>query len=243
MCVKIDIWSDIVCPFCYIGKRHLERALEGFAHRDDVDIVWHSFELDPQAPAELSEGLVDHIAAKYGISREQSQASQEQVAARAAEVGLEFAWREAKPGNTFDAHRLVHLAAQHGLADAAHERFMRAYFTQGLSVADHDTLVRLATEVGLDEAQVREVLAGSTYGDAVRADESQAQAYGITGVPLFVLADKYGISGAQPIEVFEQALDQVWSELHPSPAPTPLTPLGAVSTDAADAPVCGPDGC
>lgn len=238
--MKIDIWSDIVCPFCYIGKRHLELALAKFPHRDDVQIVWHSFELDPSAPAELPEGLVEHIAHKYGMSEAQSIASQEDIAARAAAVGLDFEWRKAIPGNTFDAHRLVHLAATHGLADAAHERFMRAYFSEGRRVGDPDVLVDLATEIGLDEAEVREVLGGDRFAEDVRADEAQAQAYGISGVPFFVLDGLYGVSGAQPVELFDQALQQVWDEAHPAPA---FSAVPGITVRADESAACGPDGC
>ncbi|WP_312295738.1 DsbA family oxidoreductase, partial [Dermacoccus nishinomiyaensis] len=155
--MKIDIWSDIVCPFCYIGKRHLELALDGFEHADDVEIAWHSFELDPTIEAVPDTTLVEKIAAKYGMTPEQSERSQEDIAARAAEVGLEFNWREAKFGNTFDAHRLVHLAAQHGRATEAHERLMRAYFTEGVAVGDTTELQRLGEEIGLPADDVRRV--------------------------------------------------------------------------------------
>lgn len=213
--MKIDIWSDIVCPFCYVGKRHLERALDGFAHRDDVEIVWHSYELDPTIEAVSDQSLVEKIAAKYGMTPEQSQASQEQIAERAAAVGLEFNWREARFGNTFDAHRLVHLAAAHGRQGEAEERLMRAYFTEGQAVGDHDTLRTLAGELDLPADEVDSLLAGQDYADAVRADEEKARLYGITGVPFFVIDEKYGISGAQPVELFEQALDQAWREANP----------------------------
>ncbi len=233
--MKIDIWSDIVCPFCYIGKRHLEQALADFEHRDEVEIVWHSFELDPSAPAVADKSLVEKIADKYGISVEESTRMQEQVAASAEAAGLTLAWSEARYGNTFDAHRLVHLAATKGLADAAHERLMRAYFTEGLAVGDHDTLVRLGAEIGLDEAEVRELLGGDGLAVEVRADQEQARAYGITGVPFFVLDGKYGVSGAQPVELFRQALAQAWAERSP-------LQMVAATGEKGD-PTCGPDGC
>lgn len=225
--MKIDIWSDIVCPFCYIGKRHLELALDGFEHKDDVEIVWHSFELDPMIESVPDATLVEKIAAKYGMSLEQSQRSQEDIAARAAEVGLEFNWREAKFGNTFDAHRLVHLAATHGLASEAHERLMRAYFTEGVAVGDTNELQRIGEELGLPAEGVRDLFSDDRFADAVRADEETARNAGISGVPFFVFADKYAVSGAQPVELFRQALAQTWSEVH------------AGSGDASDA---GPDG-
>lgn len=208
--MKIDIWSDIVCPFCYIGKRHLELALDGFEHADDVEIAWHSFELDPTIEAVPDTTLVEKIAAKYGMTPEQSERSQEDIAARAAEVGLEFNWREAKFGNTFDAHRLVHLAAQHGRATEAHERLMRAYFTEGVAVGDTTELQRLGEEIGLPADDVRRVLAGDEFTQDVRADEAAARQIGITGVPFFVLDERLAVSGAQPVETFERALTQAW---------------------------------
>jgi predicted DsbA family dithiol-disulfide isomerase len=223
--MKVDIWSDVVCPFCYIGKRRLEQALEGFAHRDEVEVVWHSFQLDPGAPAIAEGSTVDMLAAKYGMTREQAIASQESLAANAATVGLEFNWQQTRAGNTFDAHRLIHLAADRGLADAAKERLLRAYFTEGQQIGDPSVLVGLAVEVGLDEAQVRAALASDAHADDVRADIAQAQAYGIRGVPFFVIDGKYGISGAQPTPVFAQALEQVWAEAHP---------LQMVATDGGD---------
>jgi predicted DsbA family dithiol-disulfide isomerase len=230
--MKVDIWSDVVCPFCYVGKRRLEEALESFAHRDDVEVVWHSFQLDPGAPAIAEGRTVEKLAAKYGMTLEQAVAAQESLAANAATVGLEFNWQETKSGNTFDAHRLIHLAAGQGKADAMKERLLRAFFTEGEQIGDREVLVRLAGEAGLDEGQAREVLESETHADDVRADIAQAQAYGIRGVPFFVIDGKYGISGAQPTELFSQALTQAWTEAHP---------LQMVSTDG-DA-TCEGDSC
>ena len=224
--MRIDIWSDIVCPFCYIGKRHLELALERFEHRDQVEVVWHSFELDPTIEAVSDQPLAEKIASKYGISLAQSEASQESVAERAASVGLEFNWREAKFGNTFDAHRLVHLAATHGLADTAHERLMRAYFTEGVAVGDHAELQRLGEEIGLPADEVRRVLAEGEYADAVREDEEQARGLGVSGVPFFVLDQRLAVSGAQPVELFTQALERAWRESQPLETLTAGTPGG-----------------
>ncbi|MDO4263706.1 MAG: DsbA family oxidoreductase [Deinococcus sp.] len=220
--LSIDIWSDIVCPFCYIGKRELERALADFPQREQVDIRWHSFELDPSIPADPGGTLVQAIAAKYGLDEAQAAASQEQIAARAASVGLEFNWRQARFGNTFDAHRLVHLAGQHGLADAAHERLMQAYFTEGQLVSDPVVLRRLGSEIGLPAAEVDRVLGSHAYAHEVRADEARAGALGIRGVPFFVLGGQYGVSGAQPADVLRAALEQAWAAQHPQP----LTLLG-----------------
>lgn len=231
--MKIDIWSDIVCPFCYIGKRHLELALEQFPHRDQVEVVWHSFQLDPTAPAEVTEPSSQMLARKYGMSVEQARANQQALEQQAAGVGLEYHLETARTGNTFDIHRVIHLAAEQGLGDAAHERFMKAHFTDNEPVNDPEVLVRLATEVGLEESRVREVLAGQEYADAVRADIAQAAAYGARGVPFFVLAEAVGVSGAQPVEVFSRALDQAWATANP------LQMVG----EAADGEACEGDSC
>ena len=217
--MEIDIWSDIVCPFCYVGKRRLEAALADFAHADEVTVRWHSFELDRGAEPVSDVPLVDLVAAKYGTSREQAVEQHRSLAAAATGVGLEFNWEQARYGNTFDAHRVVHLAAEHGLADAAHERLMRAYFTDGLPVGDRDTLVRLAAEIGLDPDTVRAMLESDDYGNHVRSDQATAKMLGIESVPFFVLDRKYGVSGAQPVEVFTQALETAWSTRHEVPEP------------------------
>lgn len=207
--MRIDIWTDIVCPFCFIGKRHLELALENFEHRDDIELAWHSFELDPTIAREAGGPLAEKIAQKFSIPLEQSEQAQRDVAAQAATVGLEFNWEQAQYGNTFNAHRLVHLAAHHGLATQAQTRLMRAYFTEGINIADHDALQRLGAEIGLPTDAVHSMLSGDEYGQAVRADEAQAGEMGISGVPFFVFDGKYAISGAQPVETFAQALHQM----------------------------------
>lgn len=213
--VKIDIWSDVVCPFCYIGKRHLESALAQFPHRDQVEVIWHSFQLDPDAPRTTEEPTSEMLARKYGMSLEQARQNERQLEAQAATVGLEYNLANTRMGNTFDAHRLIQLAARVGLADAAHERFMRGYFTDGEQIGDHESLVRMATDIGLEEARVREVLASAEFAQEVRADVDRARAYGARGVPFFVFAESVGVSGAQPVEVFSQALTQAWVAAHP----------------------------
>lgn len=231
--MKIDIWSDVVCPFCYVGKRHFEQALARFPHRDQVEVVWHSFELDPHAEKAPEGNVVDLVSRKYGLSRDQAEASQRQIAAMAAQAGLDFQWEQCRPGNTFDAHRLIQLASERGLADAAEERLFRAYFTEGELVSDTETLVRLADEIGLDPVEVGQVLASDGFAEAVRADESRASAYGIRGVPFFVLDERLGVSGAQPVEAFTQALEQAWGSREP---------LTMVSGPSAG-PVCEDDSC
>jgi predicted DsbA family dithiol-disulfide isomerase len=233
--VKIDIWSDIVCPFCYLGKRRLELALETFEHRDEIEVTWHSFELDRAAEPVSDRALVDLLATKYGITRAQAVDQHRSIASSAAELGLEFNWGQARYGNTFDAHRLVHLAGEHGLADLAQERLMRAYFTDGFAVGDRDTLVSLSGEIGLDEAEVRGMLDSDDYGNHVRSDEATATMLGIGSVPFFVLDRKYGVSGAQPAEVFTQALQTAWSTRHERPEP--------VTSGAGCGGGCGAGGC
>ena len=213
--LSVDIWSDIVCPWCYVGKRRFETALAQFAHAPDVVITWHSFELDPRAP-KASVDLADHLAKKYRRTREQAQQMLDQMTATAAAEGLEFHFEKAQSSNTFDAHRVLHLARARGVQDRVKERLMRGYFTEGEPIGDHATLARLAADAGLDENEVKDVLASERYADAVRGDEAFARELGISGVPFFVLAGRLGVSGAQPPEVLLGALDQAW-ELATSP--------------------------
>jgi predicted DsbA family dithiol-disulfide isomerase len=210
--VKVEIWSDVVCPWCYIGKRRFERGLAAFEHRDDVQVVWRSFELDPRAPKSSEEDPAERLARKYGMSVEEARAAQARVAGLAAEEGLAYRLDLARPANTFDAHRLLHLAAERGVQGAAEERLFAAHFTEGRPLGDPETLVALAAEAGVDEAEAREVLGGDAYAEAVAADEREATELGITGVPFFVIDRRYGISGAQPAELIQRALDQAWSE-------------------------------
>ena len=205
--LRVEIWSDVVCPWCYVGKRRFERALAAFDHRDDVELTWRSFELDPEAPREREHSGAEHLAAKYGMSVEQAHATNAQMTELAAGEGLEYHLDRTRGGNSFDAHRLIHVAADHGLQDAMKERLMRAYFTEGEAVGDRETLIRLADEVGLD---ARETLNGDAYADAVNADVELAHRIGIRGVPYFVLDRRYGVSGAQPAELLLQALDKAW---------------------------------
>ena len=227
--MRVEIWSDVVCPWCYVGKRRFEAALAGFAHRDAVEVHWRSFELDPRAPRVREGDRVEHLAAKYGVTREQAEAMERTIREAAQSVDLELRLDRARGGNTFDAHRLLHLAAAHDRGDAVKERFLRAYFVEGEPIGDPAALARLAVEAGLPAAEVDEVLAGDRYADAVRADEATAQAYGATGVPFFVIDETYGISGAQPPEVFTNVLERAWSETHPEPATVP-----AAGADCAD---------
>jgi predicted DsbA family dithiol-disulfide isomerase len=234
--LNVEIWSDVVCPWCYIGKRRFESALARFPHRDEIEITWRSFELDPSAPALRTEDYAERLAAKYGMTRQQAVAKHEQLTEMATREGLDFHFDRARSGNTFNAHRLLHLARERGVQDELEERLMRAYFSEGEPIGDVATLARLAEEVGISAADAQAVLSSDTFADDVRADEREAQELGINGVPFFVLDRRYGISGAQPAEVFEQALEQAWAEAHPKRV---LTQVGATSGDAA----CTDDSC
>jgi predicted DsbA family dithiol-disulfide isomerase len=213
--MRVEIWSDVVCPWCYVGKRRFEQALASFPHRDEVEVVWRSFELDVHAPAERTEGQAAHLAAKYGVSPERAQEMLDAMTATAAADGLDFRFEAMRGGSTFDAHRLLHLAAERGVQDEVKERLLRATFTEGEPIADHDTLVRLVADAGVDADEARQVLASDRYAADVRADEQEAQRFGISGVPFFVVDRTYGVSGAQPAEVLRQVLDKAWQDSRP----------------------------
>jgi predicted DsbA family dithiol-disulfide isomerase len=206
--VKVEIWSDVVCPWCYIGKRRFEAALGEFEHRDEVEVEWKSFELDPDAPAHRGPTL-EHLARKYGISEEQARAMHQRMEGVAAELGLEYHLDETQGGNTFDAHRLLQAAKAAGLGDAMKERLMRAYFSEREPVGEREVLARLGSELGLTDAA--EVLASGSFDDEVRSDEREARLLGIHAVPFFVIDRYYGIEGAQPPEVILRALDEAWA--------------------------------
>lgn len=232
--MKIEIWSDIVCPWCYIGKRRLEAALADFgrSHPDAaVEIVWRSYQLDPSAPAVPDQSVAEYLGAKYGGGPAAGQQMIDRVEAVAAEEGLLYRLGEAQRANTVDAHRLLHLAAEQGMQGELKEALLAAYFLDAENVADPDVLARVAGQVGLDDVRVKEVLTGDEYADAVEADIRQAAAYGATGVPFFVVDGRYGVAGAQPSDVLTQVLDRAWADVHPA--------LEVIAGDD----VCGPDGC
>jgi predicted DsbA family dithiol-disulfide isomerase len=237
--MKVEIWSDVVCPWCYIGKRRFEAALAGFPHRDEVEVEWKAFELDPgaeSAPAGQEAAPEDYavrLAAKYGSSQAEAQQMLDSMTAAAAGEGLDFRFERAVRANTADAHQVIHLAAQRGVQDAVKERLLRAYFTEGEAVGDREVLVRLAAEAGLQPEEVREVLEEGRLLDAVRAEEAEAMALGVRGVPFFVVDRRYGVSGAQPAEHLRAVLERAWQER------APLTLVGA----GEDADACGPGGC
>jgi predicted DsbA family dithiol-disulfide isomerase len=210
--MRVEIWADLVCPWCYLGKRRFEKALAGFEHRADVEIVHRSFELDPHWPKGETVGQTEMLVDKYGVATERAAAMQAQLERTAAIEGLEYHLTDGLTGNTFDAHRLVHLARSRGLAEPVVERFYRAHFSEQRSIFDRDSLVALAAEAGLDPAEAAEVLDGDAFADEVLADEREARELGATGVPFFVIADRYGVSGAQPAELFAEALDRAWAD-------------------------------
>jgi predicted DsbA family dithiol-disulfide isomerase len=229
--LTIDVWSDIVCPWCAVGKRRLEAALARFPHRDDVTVIWRAFELDPSAPAIQDGDNATRLARKLGRTKAQVEGMMQQLAETAAKDGLDFRLLTARSGNTFDGHRVLHLAAERGVQNAVKERFFRGYMTEGEAIGDREVLVRLASEAGLDAEEVRAVLASDRYAAEVREEEETARALGITGVPFFVLGGKYAVSGAQPADAILHALEQAWASL---PAGDPAAQEGAA---------CEPDGC
>jgi predicted DsbA family dithiol-disulfide isomerase len=213
--MKVEIWSDVICPWCYIGKRRFEQALALFDDRDDVEVEWRSFELDPSSPRE-PQPLADRLAQKFNVSHDEAVAMNERMTETASGVGLQFRLDVAQSGNTFDAHRLIHLAATHGLQDAMKEALMEGYFSEGRAISDRETLVELAARAGIDTDEARATLEGDRFADAVREDEKLATGFGINGVPFFVLDRHFGISGAQPVEVLVEALEQAAAESQPA---------------------------
>jgi predicted DsbA family dithiol-disulfide isomerase len=211
----VEIWSDVVCPWCYIGKRRFETALRRFEHRDAVAVRWRSFELDPGAPRERTGDPVEHLARKYGVSRARAAGMYDRVGAVAASEGLEYHLDRARRGNTFDAHRLLHLAAAHGVQSALKERLLAAYFTEGEPIGEPAVLARLAADVGLDARAVDAALAGDDHAADVRRDERLATGLGVTGVPFFVMGRKAAVAGAQSPEVLLEALEHAWAEQGP----------------------------
>ncbi len=213
--IKIDVWSDIACPWCYIGKRNLETGLAATADDADaprVEVTFHSYELSPDTPVDFDGNEVDFLSQHKGMTPEQVKPMLDRVTGVAAEAGLEYRFDLLKHTNTVKAHELLHFAKEQGLQKEMTERLMSAYFTEARHVGRIDDLVELAAEAGLDREAARDALESGRYLEAVRADQAQAQAYGIQGVPFFVIDGKYGVSGAQPAEAFAQIARQVWSE-------------------------------
>lgn len=228
--MRVDIWSDVVCPFCYIGKKRLEHVAAEAGIQ--LDIHWHSFELDPQAPARHSNSNTERLAEKYGQSIEQTEQMQRNIAQAAASEGIEFNWQLANSGNTFNAHRLIHLAQTQGLGNAAKEAFFKAYMSDGLAIGETEVIEKIALNIGLTASDIQAVLSSDQYADAVRNDEKIAhEQLKVTGVPFFVFDQRLAVSGAQPREVFLQVFEQLQQQAE-SPA---------VEHDAAAS--CDADGC
>ena len=210
--MRVEIWSDVVCPWCYLGKRRFEAALARFDQADEIEVVWRSFELDPGAPELREVSSLEHLAQKYGMSEEQVHASWKQLTELGAAEGIEYHLDRARSGNSFDAHRLIHLGAAHGLGDETKEALLHAYFTDCEPIGDAAVLERVALAVGLPADEVRDLLAGDRFAAEVRADQQQARDYGIGGVPFFALDGRYTISGAQSTELMLEAIETAWAE-------------------------------
>lgn len=201
-----------MCPFCYIGKRKFEHALSQFPHKEQVNVVWKSFQLNPDMKSEPGKNVTQHLAEIKGWSLDEARRMSDHVTAMAREVGLSYDFDKAVVANSWDAHRLIQLAKQHGLGDAAEERLFLAYFTEGRDTSDHATLLELGTEIGLDAAAVQQMLASKQFAEAVNQDIYEAQQVGARGVPFFVLDRRYAVSGAQQPDTFLSALNTAWSD-------------------------------
>jgi predicted DsbA family dithiol-disulfide isomerase len=210
--MKIEIWSDIMCPFCYIGKRKFEAALEQFENKKEVEVIWKSFQLNPDMKTTPDKNINQYLAEIKGWSVEQAKEMNDRVSAMAKAVGLTYDFDKAVVANSFDAHRLIQFAKVNGKGDAAEERLFKAYFTEGENIADKDTLLQLAEEIGLNDTETKNVLASTDYASEVNNDVMAAQQIGVRGVPFFVIDRKYGISGAQESDTFLQAMNKAWEE-------------------------------
>ena len=210
--MKIEIWSDVMCPFCYIGKRNFETALAQFNEKDQVEVVWKSFQLDPSVPEVAEESQQDYLVKRKGMSASQVKSMLDNLTQMAKNAGLEYHLDQSVMVNSFKAHRLIQLAKEKGLGNEAEESLFRAFFTDGLNVADTDTLIRLGKEIGLDEESIRGALEDDKYAELINSDIEEARALGVRGVPFFVFDRKYGVYGAQPPEQFLQTLEKSFSE-------------------------------
>lgn len=230
--MKVEIWSDVVCPWCFVGKRNFERALADFPHADQLEITWRSYELDPHGPEVRDGTYAERIARKYGIEVGQARASMARIVGVGAEAGIDFKFDTMRPGNTFNAHRLLHLAKQRGRQDALKEALFLATFTDCEPIGTSDALEAIAVGAGLDRDEVREVLASDLYAADVRVDERVAQSLGVTGVPFFLVDEAYGIPGAQDPQIYRNILDRAWGETHRG------VEIVAANGDACDDDVC-----
>lgn len=231
--MKIEIWSDIACPWCYIGKRRFESALASFEHRDDVEVQWRSYQLDPSLPEHFDGTETEYLSQMKGMPASQVRQMFDHVTEQAAGEGLNYDFDSIVVANSFTAHRFLHLAKEHGSMEKAKESLLSGHFEHGGDIGSVDYLVRIGTELGMAEEEIRATLDSDRFADDVRADINEARTLGVTGVPFFVLDRKYGISGAQPVEVFSNALQQAWTESHPL----------VMANDDGGGQACGPDGC
>lgn len=234
--MKVEVWSDIACPFCYIGKRKFEEALKLFDHKTDVQTEFKSFQLDPAAKKDSGQSIHDVLAAKYGVSVEQAKGMHQQMTQQAKEVGLDYHFDTLIPTNTMDAHRLIHFAKEQGKMEEMKERLLKAYFTDSIDIGDHNNLANLAEEAGLDKEQSLAILTEGKYRDEVINDHREAEQLGVQGVPFFVFNRKYAVSGAQNPETFSEVLEKLWQEENPQ---TQLEMLNENDSDDQ----CGDDSC
>jgi predicted DsbA family dithiol-disulfide isomerase len=232
--MKVEIWSDVMCPFCYIGKRRFEKALKNSGHSDEIEVEWKSFQLNPDLVTDPSTNIDQYLANVKGFSIDHAKQLNAHVTQMAAEAGLTYNFDKAVVANSFNAHRLSHLAKQHGLGDAAEEALFVAYFTEGKNIDDTATLIELGKHIGLDTDEVKKVLEIDTYADEVKHDVAEAQYLGIRGVPFFVMNRKYGVSGAQAVNVFEETIDKAFAEWEKE---NPKPKLDVIEGDS-----CGLDG-
>ncbi|MHA7303770.1 DsbA family oxidoreductase [Arthrobacter sp. TMN-49] len=232
--MKIDIWSDVACPWCYIGKRRFESALNAFPHKDAVEVQWRSYQLDPTIPEHYDGTELSYLSERKGMDPAQVSGMFAHVTEQAAAEGLNYKFENVVVANSFNAHQLLHLATAQAKGDAVKEALLSAHFEHGVDIGNREELVRIGTEAGLDTVEISEALDTDKYAEDVRADFAEARAIGVTGVPFFVIDKKYGISGAQPATVFTQALEEAWQEANP---------LTMVNAGGSDAEACGPDGC
>jgi predicted DsbA family dithiol-disulfide isomerase len=245
--MNVDIWSDIACPWCFIGKRRFEKALSGFPHRDQVTVTWHSYQLDPSLPEHYDGTELEYLSERKGMPADRVAQMFAQVTQVAAEEGLHYDFGSIVVANSQSGHELLHLArtkdaeGARGTADAVKEALLSAHFEHGEDIGSREVLVRIGTAAGLDAGEITAALDAGTYRDSVAADIRQAQAIGIQGVPFFVLDSKYGVSGAQPPELFAQALETAWREANPLVMVSPAA--SGTDGEGLDGAACGPDGC
>ncbi|MEI7801966.1 MAG: DsbA family oxidoreductase [Bacteroidota bacterium] len=231
--MKVEIWSDVMCPFCYIGKRKFEKALEQFPQKDKVEVEWKSFQLNPLMKTDPTKNINQYLSEAKGWTIDYAKKVNESVTECAKEVGLTYNFDNAIVANSFDAHRFSHLAKQHGLQDKAEERLFAAYFTEGKNTADHITLIQLGIDIGLNADEVKKMLNSNVFADDIRRDIFDAQQVGVQGVPFFVIGNRYTVSGAQESDLFLQALNTAWKE---SAKEYPLPEI-------AEGGVCTPESC